>query len=275
MELDDATATLTKLGFTDTEALVYCELLRKPGQTGYSVAKALKKSQANVYGALATLTTDGAVEFSAGDVRTFQAVPPGELLPRLAREYAEKSAAAERALARIASEPSEDWVYQLKHADQVFERAASMAGRASQSIAFQLFPGPFQRVKPALAAAVQRGVGVAGVTFDPGDIVEGATCVLSVKFGRQSAWPQAPSWPRDHMGLVVDAREALVALFDRTTHEVVHALYTDSVYIACLLHSAIVDSVVLNLEGPEFLKESLNKRLFGAVPSGFVDLIGS
>lgn len=273
MDLDLATRSLADLGFSNTEALVYCDLLRAPNRTGYAVAKALKKSQANVYSALAALAAKGAVEFSNGDTRSYKAVEPGELLPRLTKEFEERCATAKATLSTIAAGASEDQIYQLKNPDQVFERALAMVARAQQSVAFELFPFPFQRLAPALTDAVRRGVGVAGVTFDPADEIEGAACVLSIKFGRRNAWPQAPAWPRDHMALVVDAREALVALFDRHSHEVLHAFYTDSTYISCLFHASVIDGVVLNLERPKVLEESLNKRLFGTVPQGFIDLI--
>lgn len=273
LDLDLATRSLAELGFSDTEALVYCDLLRAPNRTGYAVAKALKKSQANVYSALAALAAKGAVEFSNGDTRSYKAVQPSELLPRLSKEFEERCASAKAMLSNITGTASEDRIYQLKNPDHVFERAFAMIARAEQSIAFELFSFPFQRVAPALADAVGRGVGVAGVTFDPGDVIEGAECVLSVKFGRRNAWPQAPAWPRDHMALIVDAREALVALFDRHSHEVLHAFYTDSIYISCLFHASVIDGLVLNLERPKALEESLNKRLFGTVPQGFIDLI--
>ena len=275
LEHSEATRTLIQLGFSETEALVYCDLLSEPGRTGYAVAKSIKKSQANVYSALAALTSKGAVSFANGDVRSYQAIPAAELLPRLGRQYEQQCQAAKAALSQIVGHRSDDSMYQLKHLDQVYERAAVMCARAADSIAFELFPVPFSRLRDSLAAAVERGVGVAGVSFDPADTIPGATCALSVKFGVKTAWPRAPAWPRDHMAIVVDAREALVALFDRDTHEVLHGLYTDSVYISCLLHASVVDGVILNLERPKVLRESLNKRLFGTVPRGFLELIST
>ena len=264
---DETQALLTQLGFTDTEASTYRELLRHPGSTGYGVAKATKKSQANVYGALASLAAKGAVVFDNGEVRAYRAVSPTELLPRLGKEFQERCAAAEASLRRLDSPAGEDRIYQLRNANQVYDRASGMCAAAGESIAFELFHSPFQRLSGALAAAAARGVGVAGVTFDAGDSIAGATCVLAAKA------PRAQWWPGDQLTIVTDARQALVALFDRDSDAVLHAVYTDSVYLACLLHAAVVDASILNGENPPVLGTSLNKRLFGTIPGGFLQLI--
>lgn len=262
-----APALLMRLGFSETEAETYCQLLRSPGSTGYGVAQALKKSQANVYSALSSLTAKGAVAVDRGSVRAYRSVPPSELLPRLSREFEESCAAAAEALGRLQQDGGDDNVYQLKNAGQVYDRAAAMCGRARESIAFELFHRPFERLRGAMSDAVGRGVGVAGVTFAPEDRIEGGQCVLSVKASRTA------QWPGDQLTLVTDAREALVALFDRAAGEVVHGFYTDSTYLSCLLHAAVIDATVLNRDAPDQLKGSFNKMLFGTVPSGFLELI--
>src|SRR3569623_1395603 len=110
-----APGALLKLGFSETEAETYCQLLRTPGATGYGFAQAIKKSQANVYSALSSLTAKGAVAVDQGSVRAYRAVPPAELLPRLSREYAASCAAAERALASLGQSGQGAGVYQVKH----------------------------------------------------------------------------------------------------------------------------------------------------------------
>lgn len=268
MRTIDASAALMKLGFTETEARTYCELLRQPGATGYAVAKALQKSQANIYSALSALEAKGAVLFDKGAVKAYRAVPPDELFSRLRRDLGNAFELAEGALADLAGPEKTDRIYQLANSEQVYERAAIMCGRASDSISFALFPGPFQRLRLALAEATGRAVGVAGVTFDPADSVAGALCVPSIKLGRTARWPG------DQLTLVVDAREAMVALFDSRSNKVIHAVYTDSVYLSCLLHAATVDAIILNQLNPEALRTSFNKKLFGKVPAGFLDLLG-
>jgi sugar-specific transcriptional regulator TrmB len=261
-------AALTKFGFTETEALVYAQLLRTPDVTGYAVAKALQKSQANIYAALAALESKGAVSFDAGQIRTYRAVPANELLSRFQREFGSSIEAARRSLAEITDPQENDGVHRLSNEGQVYQRARSMCEQARDCIAFELFPAPFRRMHAPLAAALGRGVAAAGVTFQREDALEGATCVPSVKLARAS------SWPGDQMTIVVDAQEALVALFSRATGEVLHAYWTDSVYLSCLLHAAVVDAIVLNQEQEDALRISFNKKLFGRIPGGFLNLLG-
>lgn len=268
----EASQILTQLGFSETEALVYCELLRRPGSTGYGVAKSLRKSQANVYSALASLSEKGAVIFDNSEIRAYRAVSASELLPRLSREFQGKCEEAESALSSLASPTSDDHIYQLKNEAQVYERARKMCERAKDSLMVAAFPQPFKQLRASLAAALDRGVGVAGITFSPEDRIDGATLILSVKAGRESSWPRASLWPRDQLTLIADAEEALVALFDRETQRVLTALYTGSTYLSSILHAAGVDATILNMENPEVLSSSLNKRLFGRIPRGFLEL---
>jgi sugar-specific transcriptional regulator TrmB len=258
---------LMRLGFSETEAETYCQLLRSPGATGYGVAQALKKSQANVYSALSSLTGKGAVAVDRGNVRAYRAVPPAELLARLAQDYQASCTAAAEALAGLETTGGDHNVYQLKNQAQVYDRAIGMCGRAQESIAFELFHAPFERLAGAIAEALGRGVRVAGVTFAAEDRIEGAQCVLAVQASRTKFWPG------DQTTLVTDSGEALVALFERDAGEVLHAFYSDSVYLACLLHAAVVNAIILNRDAPAILEASLDNPMFGQVPKGFLALI--
>jgi sugar-specific transcriptional regulator TrmB len=260
-------AALTKLGFTETEALVYAQLLRSPDSTGYAVAKGLQKSQAQIYAALAALESKGAVIFDSGQVRTYRAVSAEELFARFQREFGSRIEAARQSLAEMTDSTESRGVHRLTHSEQVYQRAAFMCEQARDSIAFELFPEPFDRMRGPLSSALERGVPVAGVTFQEGDGIEGATCVPSIKLARASFWPG------DQMTIVTDAQEALVALFARETGQVLHAYCTDSAYLSCLLHAAVVDAIVLNQQGSPALRLSFNKKLFGRIPTGFLSLM--
>ncbi|MEA3053916.1 MAG: HTH-type transcriptional regulator, sugar sensing transcriptional regulator [Sphingomonadales bacterium] len=267
MQAGTAPQLLAGLGFTDTEALTYCELLRSPGSTGYRVAKAINKSQANVYAALSGLSDKGAVLVENDSVRKYSAVPAEALLSRLHEEIEGRFRAVETALAKITGSGTEDVVYHLRNSAQVYYMARRMCSKATDSIAFEMFHRPFKELELSLNHAVERGVGVAGVTFHEADRIEGATCVLAVKADRTALWPG------DQLTLVTDAREALVAIFDRQAGEVMHAVCTASAYLACLLHAAVVDATILNGHAPQLLRRSFNKLFFGRIPGGFLKLI--
>lgn len=258
---------LTQLGFSEIEALTYCQLLQTPGATGYRVAKAIGKSQANVYSALSSLAGKGAVVADTDSVRGYHAVPTAELLDRMRREYQERCSAAQDALTELDTATSESGIHKLRNSEHVYERASSMCLRAKGSIAYELFHGPFQRLKRSLVQAERRGVGVAGLTFDTADALPGGTSVLAVKHARTNMWPG------EQLTLVTDAREALVAMFHRSSGDVMHAVYTDSTYLSCLLHAAVVDATVLNRDAAPLCTGSFNKMLFGLIPGGYLELL--
>ena len=76
-------AALLDLGFTKTEARVFCELTRLGPSTGYRLAKAVGKATANTYAALETLAQKGAVLIDEGESRAWRAVPAAELIAAL------------------------------------------------------------------------------------------------------------------------------------------------------------------------------------------------
>ena len=97
----DAERALTTLGFTETEAGLYCQLLRGGPATGYRLARAVGKAPANVYQALAALAQKGAVLTDEGEPKTFRAARPDEVLAALASGFETRRSAAEDALARL------------------------------------------------------------------------------------------------------------------------------------------------------------------------------
>src|SRR3712207_2237297 len=130
---DDASAVqvLTTLGFNETEALVYCDLLKNPGSTGYRVARSINKAQANTYQTLNSLVQKGAVVFEEGDTRSFRATPPDELLARLRRTFEHQFDEARSSLSRLESSgEADERIYQLRNAEQVLERARAMLAAA-------------------------------------------------------------------------------------------------------------------------------------------------
>lgn len=63
--------TLMPLGFTETEALAYCELQRAGPSTGYRIAQGIGKAQANTYKALSTLVQKAPSSMTAASPARF------------------------------------------------------------------------------------------------------------------------------------------------------------------------------------------------------------
>src|SRR4051812_35804269 len=118
--MGEAIEALVALGFTGLEAEVYAWLLGESPATGYRVAQALGKPAANTYKAIESLQQKGAVLVEDGESRLCRAVPAEELLRQAERGFAEKRAAAARALSELRGPGGDERVYTIRTADQVF-----------------------------------------------------------------------------------------------------------------------------------------------------------
>lgn len=268
MKIDELPSILTPLGFTETEALVYGELLRQPDQTGYGLAKAIRKGQPVTYAALSSLESKGAVMAGFAPGKAYRAIQPEELLAGLRSQFERRCDLARQRLVPSRVAPSTDQVFQLKSAQQVFERARSMIAEAETTILFELFPEPADVLMASLRGAVARkGLAVAGLVLRPEDQIEGARTILSARSGYiRSVWKQ------EVLVLITDARQVLIASLD-SYGEVSRAMWTDSLFISVLFHNAITADVLLHEKmGPDWIGP--NRDLFGRLPSGFSELTG-
>ena len=185
-----AASALTFLGFSEIEALVYCFLLEESPATGYRVSHGIGKPTANTYKAIAALALRGAIVVDDSENRLCRAVPPGELLDRLDREFDTQEALAEGELAKIRPAEGDDRVYYL-----TFDRPGDRSGRgamlkgAKTAALLELFPRTVPLLAAELEAAAKRGVAVAVKTYEPVTL-KGVTVVPSPEASRVlSVWP--------------------------------------------------------------------------------------
>jgi len=230
-------ASLAALGFTELEATIYCELQRRAASTGYRLAQAIGKAPANVYQALATLTQKGAVMVDDGDTKTYRATAPAELLSGLRRAFEKSRVLAEAALADLGTNAEDDRIYQLKTSQQVYERAATLITTAKEILLFDLFPGPLAALGPLLLTAHARGVKVAGMVYDVS-----LDWPFVAEMADSSAFVMG-RWPGSQLTLIADAHEYLVALLSSDDLQAKHAVWSDSVYLACLQHSGLASEI--------------------------------
>lgn len=269
--MTDPVETLVSLGFTETEARVYCELVQVGPATGYRLAKAVGKAPANTYQALAALVQRGAAAVEDGEAKTFRATAPEELLDALDRAFDARRSAASHALAALEPAAADDRIYTLKSAEQVYQRARAMIGRAREIVLFDLFPGPFERLQGALTQASDRGVRTVGVIYE--------ASISRVDVGRGAAVksPHAAfvtdRWPGAQLTLVVDAQEHLTALLSRDGRRVLHAVWTDSVYLSCLQHSGLSAEIRLAALRRGEADPLADISLFTAQPAGLRRLV--
>ena len=259
-------ATLAGLGFTDTEARVYCELVRAGPATGYRLAKAIGKAPANTYQALEALSQKGAVLTEDAEAKTWRAAPPAELVGALDAAHARRSAAALDALSRLPAAPADPRLYALRTPHQVYARARAMIAAAREAILFDLSPEPFETLKADLEQAAAQGLTVAGLVYAPA--ATSLTTVLS-----RSAPVVNSRWPGQQATIVADAREQLTALLAPDGETLVQGVASDSPFLACLQHSGLSAELRLSRAAPA--EDPLaHLALLALRPPGLRHLIG-
>jgi sugar-specific transcriptional regulator TrmB len=258
---------LLGLGFTETEAALYSELLRNGPATGYRLAAAIGKAAPNVYQALETLFAKGAVMATEGRKRIFRATPVEELLGALEADFRSRRSLAREALSELAETAADDRLYQLKTVNQVFERARLMIEGARIILLHDLFPAPYAELAAPLARAQARGVIVAGIDYgatDAGDARRPAAANIP--------WER---WPGQQISLIADSSESLFALLSHDGKKVLRGLWTTSAYVSCLNHSGLACQIQVanGLPGP--LPEPIATiGLLAAHPPGLKRLLG-
>ena len=259
-------SAVAALGFTETEAAIYCALLRGGAATGYRLAQAIGKAPANVYQALAGLTQRGAVMLDDGETRSYRATEPRELLSSLESAFDASRRKAETALANLRTPADDDRIYQLKTPAQVYERANAMISGAKEILLFDLFPEPMVHLMPALLRAHRRGVRLAGLVYAEAELPFPATTVHRGE--------TLERWPGLQLSLVADAREHMLALLSDDNTSVHHGVWSDSAYLACLQHSGLGAEIRLAVISPKANDRLGDIALLHAYPPGLKALIG-
>lgn len=275
---NQAAQALTFLGFSEIEALVYCFLLEESPATGYRISHAIGKPTANTYKAIAALAQRGSVILDDSEKSLCRAVPYGELLDRLGRDFEERKRSAQAALAHLKPAAGDDRVYQLASIEQLQERARSMIAGASRAVLLDSFPMPLSWLSEALVVAGRRGVRVAVRAYEP-VVMKGVSVVLATEASRVMS-----VWPGEQLSIAMDGEQFLTALIAKDGVRLHQAVWSNSTFLSCMqfnaLHaeleltdmlartrtepSAIQSLSLTRLKPPGFLK--LNDRYGDAPP---------
>lgn len=258
------TTALMPLGFTETEAALYGALLKGGPTTGYRLAGEVGKAPPNVYQALESLARKDAVIVDDAETRIFRAIPVDELMSALQSRFDGRKAAAEAALKPL-EEPSRDHrLYTLKSVAQVYAKARAMIEGARETLLFDLFPGPLAELGDLLATAAAAGVKVAGVTYG----VAGPPGTVAATH-KPGSWER---WPGQQVTIVADARQSLIALIADDGLSVAEAVWTDSLYLACLQHSGLAAEIHVVSRKPPLTAPIAEIGLLSANPPGLREL---
>lgn len=263
---DSPERLLADLGFTETESRLYCELARSGPATGYRLARAIGKAPANVYQALENLSQKGAVLVDETQAKAWRAAPAAELVSALKAGFERRSSAALTALSTLRPPDPDTRLYALKSPEQVLARARAMIAAAREVVLFDLFPGPFEALRPDLERASAAGVIVAGLAYAPA--AAGFRVIQA-----NSAERAAAGWPGQQVTVVADAREHLVALISPDGERVIQGVSSDSAYLACLQHSGL--AAELRLSAARSTDPLSDLALLTLRPSGLTQLLGA
>ncbi|HEX8852976.1 MAG TPA: helix-turn-helix domain-containing protein [Pyrinomonadaceae bacterium] len=259
MSAEESVRALVNLGFTGLEAEVYTALAQHPPMTGYRVAQVLGKPAANVYKAIESLQSKGAVIVDDGANRVCHAVPADELLGLLERGFRESRERAATALAELQSVTADDRVYQLRSREQVLERCRRMLARAERVALLDAFPAPLEELRAELEAAAARGVTVAVKAYEPTSLREAEV------FVHPDGRAVIDRWPGQWVNVVVDGREHLLALLTRDGTGVHQAVSSESSYLSWVYHSAVAGELILADVQKRIAEGASSKELRGSV----------
>ncbi len=236
--------SLVALGLSRLEAEVYAFLLANRPVTAYAIGKRLSKPTANVYKAVDSLARRGAVLVEEGENRRCRAVPAEEFMEHARLAFRRKTETAAQTLAKLGQQPDDERVYRLESAAQLFERCRQMLEDRCQSIAVvDAFPAALEALLPSILLAIGRGVTVYVEAYEPIDI-PGARLVVAAA-GKQVL----RQWRTQQVNLIVDGQECVTALLDVNLEVVFQGLWTNSVYLSCLMHSGrLAEHSLLRLE---------------------------
>lgn len=234
-QTQDAAESLRALGLNQLEAEVYVTLLRAAEpQTAYRLGQTIGKPTANVYKAIAVLREKGAVTVEDGEKRMCAAVPVDEFLSQVQREVGNRARSAREALAGLEVEQNQARVFQIPTVSAALERASRMLAGAQEIVVLDVFPEPLAQLKGDVRAAADRGVKLFLQVYSPTRL-KGAKVVLC-----SQADEVLQHWKSQQLNLVVDGREVLLALMNRSLTMVHQAIWSNSLYLSCMMHAGFM-----------------------------------
>lgn len=267
---------LVALGFTGLEAEVYESLLSSSPATGYGVAQSIRKPLSNVYKALESLQSKGAILVDDGENRVCRAVPVSELLGQLERAFQEKKNFVAEALRGVKGLPSDDRVYQLRSREQVLERCRQMLKECEEVALIDGFPDVLEELRSDVEKTTERGVTVGVMAYS--DIAIGGADVFVTLLSEKIVSRWAGEW----FCMVVDGSQLLMAFLSLDRSTVHQAIWSSSPFISWVYYSAMAAELSLSrlqaqikkgVSHEEMMKMDAFKRLWKPEIRGYRNLI--
>lgn len=260
----NSTEILLDLGFNRLEAEVYLHLLTHPPSTAYKIGKQINKPTANVYKAIETLASKGAVTIEDNKNKLCKAVNADEFFGHYEKSILNKSSIAKELLSNLDSETEEQTSFTIQSVPLVFERFRTMLRRCKKIAVIDAFPKALKEVISCIEETALRGVDIQVEAYEPIEIKGVKTVFASI--GNLAT----NHWKSQQLNLVIDGEEYLFALMDNDLKKIKQALWSNSTYMSCMLHAGMLrEQTVLRLmqeiNNPNFetaAKQILNNQKF-------------
>ena len=250
---------LTSLGLNRLEANVYIDLLQHQASTGYAIGKRLGKATANVYKAIDALAAIGAVQIEEGDTaRLCRAVSPTELIAQLEHSFQAKKQGLLESLTKLEQEDEKDErIYRVDSVSLLLEKARTMLAKCEAIAVIDGFPQVLEILQPDIETAVNRGIQVIIQAYAPFSMPNATITIIPDAEGN------LVTWQSEQLNIIIDANETLLALMSCDLQEVYQSIWSQSVYLAFILHVGLIREndahTLLQMENsPSYFVETQN-----------------
>ncbi|MGH7146197.1 MAG: TrmB family transcriptional regulator [Planctomycetota bacterium] len=157
---------LQGLGLTEYQAKAYLALLEHHPVTGYELAKRSGIPRSKIYEVLDRLQTDQLVmSLQKEGQAVFEPVPPKQALARLKEHYLALIRGLDDDLSHFDAQIAVEPVWNLRGYFDIMKKAQELLGRAEKTLLCSLWDVEIDFLADDLKEAIQRGVGVAMVTY--------------------------------------------------------------------------------------------------------------
>lgn len=251
---------LFEFGFNRLEADVYLFLLTDKPTTAYGIGKGIGKPSANVYKAIASLSSKGAVIIEDNKSKICRAVDPNEFVALYQKNILSKTESAKKLLGSLKPQPNDERSYTIDSVSLVFERFEQMMKRCKTIAVVDAFPLTLERVIDSIKEAVERGVLVHIEAYKP-IVIEGADIALT-SLGDKTL----DHWQSQQLNLIIDGEEHLIALMDNKLEKVKQATWSNNTYLSCMLHAGFLkEQTVIKI------MEAVNEPNFAELVKGILE----
>ncbi|MGE5136605.1 MAG: TrmB family transcriptional regulator [Gemmatimonadota bacterium] len=239
---------LGELGMSTYEAKVYLALITAGGPlNGYEVAKSSGVPRSTVYETLAKLVARGAAfeTRTAKDATCYVPLPPNALLNRMSHEFEESLQALRAELPSLAAPSEAHLIHNISGYDALLERSADVIRESQRDLFVSIWPEETGQLRPALAAAEQRGVDVTMLVF--GEKPEPIGHTYRHRFS-------PPDFVLDYLGyrlfaVVGDNRQAVIGGLENGDG---WGIYTDNPAVVLLATEYVRHDIAMQLLGEQF-----------------------